>query len=166
MSKFRVAPKEKRMYKGILYDSKLEREYAEQLDLSLKGGSIQSWTRQHKFPIAVNGTHIKNYFIDFAILHNDGHTEYVELKGMWTPLGRLTWKLFLALYESDLTSAGHSITLIQPPTKRERLARRKARSGSGRKRGSDAEQKRRESSRKVVQPTNRRRQVRKKEGEV
>jgi len=87
-----------RDYNGTLYDSKKEAAYAQELDLRIKAGELKSWDRQVRISIDVNGKHICNYFIDFVLYHTDGLKEYVEVKGFETPVWRLKWKLFEALY--------------------------------------------------------------------
>lgn len=89
-------------HNGIQYHSKKEAGYAAELDLRLKAKDIESWARQVKIPLDVNGYHITNYMIDFVITHNDGVKEYVEVKGFETEVWRLKWKLFEALYGDNI----------------------------------------------------------------
>lgn len=98
-------------YNGVKYHSKLEAEYAKNLDWRIKAKDISQWGRQIKIPLAVNDTHICNYFIDFMIIHNDGTIEYVEVKGMETPEWKLKWKLFNAIFAKE--HPGVIITLIK-----------------------------------------------------
>jgi hypothetical protein len=85
-------------YNNILYDSKLEAEYAKLLDLRLKGQDLKSWDRQIGFPLIVNKKLIATYKIDFQVTNNDGSIEYIEVKGYQTKDWRLKWKLVQALY--------------------------------------------------------------------
>lgn len=85
-------------FNNYSYDSKLEAEYAQDLDLRKKAHDIKDWRRQVKIPLSINGQLICNYYIDFVIEHNDGSEEYVEVKGFKTDLWRLKWKLFSAIY--------------------------------------------------------------------
>lgn len=85
-------------YNGIQYHSKLEAQYATDLDMLKKAGQIKDWERQVKISLDVNGYHIANYYIDFIVYHTNGTTEYVEVKGFPTEVWRLKWKLFEALY--------------------------------------------------------------------
>lgn len=85
-------------YKNSIYDSRFEASYAMELDARLQAGEFKSWDRQKTLPLIVNGYTVCTYKIDFIIHHNDGSTEYVETKGYATPLWRLKWKLFEALY--------------------------------------------------------------------
>ena len=91
----------KTLYNGITYHSKFEAEYAQKLDWRVKAKDINSWDRQIKIPLDVNGKHICNYFIDFIIIHNDGKPEMVEIKGMETATWKLKFKLFLAIHKKE-----------------------------------------------------------------
>lgn len=96
------APKNKfnairQTYNGYSYDSKMEAQYAAQLDWRIKAKDVKKWERQHKISIDVNGVHIANYFIDFKVFMADGSIEYHEVKGAETMLWRLKWRLSQAL---------------------------------------------------------------------
>jgi hypothetical protein len=92
-----------RTYNGVTYDSLLETRYAIKLDLRVAAGDIRSWRRQIPFvlysgrPESLSAI-VCEIRVDFAITHNDGHTEYVECKGMDTDLYRLKAKMFAACY--------------------------------------------------------------------
>lgn len=86
-------------YEGVVYHSKLEAAYAQELDMRIKGKDIKSWERQIKLDLRVNDIHITNYYMDFLIHHNDGSREYVECKGMPTSTWKLKWSLFEALFD-------------------------------------------------------------------
>ncbi len=88
-------------YNGILYDSNFEAAYAQELDLRQKAKDIKGWERQVTLDLRVNDFLVCTYRIDFIIHHNDGTLEYVETKGWATPLWRLKWKLFEALYSNQ-----------------------------------------------------------------
>lgn len=88
----------KTIYNGIKYDSKLEAEYAQQLDIRKRDGDIKDWRRQEPIKLEVNGKKIATYKVDFVITHNDNAEEYIEIKGMRTAVFNLKWKLFEALY--------------------------------------------------------------------
>jgi hypothetical protein len=98
-SKWTTAKKQN--YGGHSYDSGFESSYAQELDLRVAAGEIKSWERQKTLELRVNGYLICTYRIDFIVYHFDGTTEYVECKGWASPVWRLKWKLFEALY-SDL----------------------------------------------------------------
>lgn len=98
-------------YNGVKYHSKLEATYAKNLDWRLKAKDIRRWSRQIKIPLAVNGIHICNYFIDFKIIHNDGSLELIETKGMETSTWKLKYKLFKAIFAKE--HPGVIITLVK-----------------------------------------------------
>lgn len=89
----------KSSYNGITYHSGLERAYAEKLDWLKKAGEIESWTPQFKLSLVVNGIHIANYFMDFAVYRKDGQIEMHEVKGCETALWRMKWRLANAIYQ-------------------------------------------------------------------
>ena|SRR3990167_5160828 len=93
-SKFGNTPSQ---YKGKLYHSKFETEYAMILDDMVKTGEIKKWTRQKTLRLDVNGKHICNYIADFMVMKN-GHAEIHETKGFFTPISKLKWRLAIALY--------------------------------------------------------------------
>ena len=71
-------------YNGINYDSTKEANYAKGLDLcmrSINGIKVKSWSRQIKFPIIVKGVAICKYYLDFKVEYEDGHVEYIDVKG-------------------------------------------------------------------------------------
>jgi len=108
-------------YNGVRYDSKKEVGFAQELDLRVRAKDIKSWDRQKKIelnvlyekgnPVLTNTpgmelkqqgkqfSHIANYYIDFVIQHNDGSTEYVEIKSpiTKTDVWRLKWKMTEAI---------------------------------------------------------------------
>ena len=80
-------------------DSKFEAGVAQSLELRKKAGDILDYQEQVKIPLIVNGFLVCNYYIDFVIQHVGGETEYLEAKGFSTPVWKLKWKLFEALYD-------------------------------------------------------------------
>ena len=91
----------KSTYNGIVYHSKREAAYAQELTLRKKAGDIKDWKRQIPFVLTVKGKKICTYIIDFAVQKADATWEYIEIKSEATakePYFRLKWKLFRALY--------------------------------------------------------------------
>jgi len=86
-------------FQGNRYHSGREAQEASFLDLKRRSGEIKGWDRQVKISLDVNGRHIANYYVDFVVHHNDGTTEYREVKGFATDVFLLKWRLFEALYE-------------------------------------------------------------------
>lgn len=100
--KYGVAPKEERTRLGVLYDSKLEAKYAEQLDLLRHAlrthDRVAEVRRQVSVPLEVNGALICRYRCDFEVIYADGRVEWHEVKGYDTPEWRIKEKLVRALY--------------------------------------------------------------------
>jgi hypothetical protein len=87
-------------YKGNKYHSRFEAKYARDLDVRKRAGEIESWERQVKIELTAHGKHICDYWIDFKVYYPNGEVEYVEVKGVETPVWRLKWKLFCAQMET------------------------------------------------------------------
>jgi len=107
-SKFGVdnseAGKLARTYDGRLYASKLEANYARELDLRKGTKAIKDWSPQHRVPLVVNGKTITTMVIDFRVIHDDGSIELIETKGHETPDYKLKRKLFEALFPEAVYS--------------------------------------------------------------
>ena len=99
-------------YNGNIYHSRAEAGYAAELDLRLKAKDIASWERQQRIDLKAYGKHMAYYYIDFVVTHNDGGIEYVEVKGLQTPLWRLKWKLFVAQMEETEPDATLTIKWV------------------------------------------------------
>jgi len=101
-NKFGVAAASERLYNGVLYHSKLEKNHAVLLDTLRTAQAPQdrvvAWDRQIPFPIEVNGVHVCKYIVDFRVEYADGRIDYVEVKGMDTEVGIIKMRLFKALY--------------------------------------------------------------------
>ena len=94
-SKFGNLPSQ---YKGRLYHSKLEAEYAMILDDMIKHKEITSWTPQFTLKLDVNGKHICNYIADFLVKKSKMNWEIHETKGYFTDTAKLKWRLVQAIY--------------------------------------------------------------------
>lgn len=88
----------KREYRGVVYDSIKEANYAAELHLRVLAKDILCWERQITIPIDVNGMPVCNVVVDFLITHNDGSMELVEVKGFETPVFKLKLKLLRATF--------------------------------------------------------------------
>ncbi len=84
-------------FNGNIYDSKFEAQIASDIEMMRKAGEVIKWERQVKIPLIVNDLIVCDYYIDF-IVYREGETEYIEAKGYPTPVWKLKWKLFEALY--------------------------------------------------------------------
>lgn len=101
MNRWQAFPSKKTEYRGHVYDSKKEADYAATLDLEVKAGEVESWEHHVKFRLVVNGFLICVYELDFIVRRRNGVVEYVDVKpdGVGeTPEFRLKWKLLQALY--------------------------------------------------------------------
>lgn len=88
----------RQVYNGHPYQSKLEANYAAELDLRVRAGELKSWERQVRIELVVNGKKICDYTIDFIEHYPNGKKIYIETKGFETNVWRLKWKLFRALF--------------------------------------------------------------------
>lgn len=83
------------------YDSRGERDYAQELELRKKAKDIKDYEEQVRIPLRVNGDLITTYKIDFVIYHLDGTKEYIEYKGYLDYASNLRWKLFCAVLKAE-----------------------------------------------------------------
>lgn len=91
VNKMHVAPKAKRIYKGITFKSKKESTKAAELDLDKLAGNIKGYLMQVPFILpgkTKTGRPIRHY-VDFEILELDGTVTWLEMKGRDLELGRL-----------------------------------------------------------------------------
>lgn len=96
----------KTLYKGEMYDSKKEADYAQTLDLMTKArdarARVQSYGRQVPYPIFVREKKICTYLADFVVTYADGSVEVVDVKGVKTDVYKLKKKLVEALYNIQI----------------------------------------------------------------
>lgn len=85
---------------GIIYHSKKESKYAQDLEFRKKAGDIKDWKRQVRLDLRAYGKHICYYAMDFIVEHNDGTFEMVEVKGFATDVWRLKWALLEAMNDA------------------------------------------------------------------
>ena len=101
-SKYGVAKKSDRIYKGKVYDSKLEMLYRKRLDLLTKSVKLSERVTDIKeqvpYEIVINGKKICKYILDFQVTYGDGRVEYVDVKGILTSIYRLKKKLVEASF--------------------------------------------------------------------
>ena len=98
--KYNIAPKSQRTLKGVTYMSKLEMRYRKHLDLLTKAkgnDKVLSIKEQVPFPIIINGITCFKYLLDFEVQYPD-RVEYVDVKGVLTPLYKLKAKCVSAYY--------------------------------------------------------------------
>lgn len=98
--------KAERTYKGVLYHSKRECEYAQELDILQKAGKIVGWSRQVAYALNVPvetatarpdwRVKVADYVADFVVIGNPNRV--IDVKGYMTPVSRLKIKMFEAQY--------------------------------------------------------------------
>jgi len=101
--RIRVAPKEERTVRGIVFHSKREAKRYEELCLMERGGLIADLELQPEFPIVVNGTKVCVYRADFRYIDTSDGSEVVEdAKGYRTEIYKLKRKLVEATWGIDI----------------------------------------------------------------
>ena len=90
--KYRVADKAERVYDGVTYHSKKERDAAQLLDIRQAAGEIDFWLRQVPFPLPGKTKYVLD-FITFkrrtGALAGLYQVEYIEVKGYRIRLGEI-----------------------------------------------------------------------------
>lgn len=97
MSKYRSVPT---TYQGERYASRLEANYAAQLDLRRRAGDIRDWERGSAL-VLLDAPKARGrilYVPDFKVTNVDGSDYLVDTKGVMTPVFRLKVKLLKARY--------------------------------------------------------------------
>ena len=91
-------------YNGVKYHSKLEAKHAAELDVLLKAKKIKGWTRQVRVPLNCYSVTVCVYIVDFVVTHKN-FIEYIETKGVWTPVAKLKYKIFEAQMKAQQPDA-------------------------------------------------------------
>ncbi len=102
---------QKQTFDGRSYHSKMEADFAANLEWKKKIGEIKEIIPQYKLDIRVNGKHITNYFIDFKVIYSDDSVELIEVKGFATDVWKLKWSLTEALL--DEIEPGAKLVLVK-----------------------------------------------------
>jgi hypothetical protein len=89
-NKYRVAPKPDRTWRGKVYASKTEMEYAMLLHSLLKAGEIKRLIEQPTFTLGPSGI---KYSPDFEV-HDDEGRKWIDVKGHQTAAFRLKVRLW------------------------------------------------------------------------
>jgi hypothetical protein len=96
-------------YKGNVYDSKKEAEYAMLLDSRVRAREIHGYNRQVPFEAVINGKKCFKYVLDFEILNKDDTITYIDVKGYRKgaayAMFRLKKKVIDALYNINIEEA-------------------------------------------------------------
>lgn len=90
-------------YNGIVYDSKLEANYAEFLDELVSENEIQAWGRQKKFPLLnMYGESRLSYKADFIVTDLQGAEHVVETKGRMSPVDVIKYGYVKYVHNIDI----------------------------------------------------------------
>ena len=87
--KYNVSPKAQRTCDGIVFDSKKEMAYYQELKLRKVAKDIKGFEMQVPFVFTLNGKKMFKHIADFIIYYKDGNTEVVDVKGFLTSIYRL-----------------------------------------------------------------------------
>ncbi len=98
-NKYNVSPKIQRTCDNIVFDSKKEMQFYQELKLRQKAKNIESFERQVPFIFTLNGKKMFTYFADFIVNHKNGGQEVIDVKGILTVLYRLKKKLIEEQYK-------------------------------------------------------------------
>lgn len=82
---------------GKNFDSKMESRYYELLKLRQKAGEVLFFLRQVPFDIPGG-----KYVSDFLVFLSDGTAEFIDVKGMDTPMSKLKRKAVEELYPVEI----------------------------------------------------------------
>lgn len=90
---------------GTKFQSQFECRYYNRLKLLVQAGEVESFERQVRYQLEVNGVLICDYILDFLIKFKDGRIEYVDTKSTATvtPIYRMKKNLMLAIHGITLT---------------------------------------------------------------
>lgn len=82
-------------YNSNVYDSKMEAEAAQMLDLLVRANRLLDVQRQVRYELrGPNGGHICDHIVDFLVTGPDGQKKVFEVKGFQTDVWKLKKKLF------------------------------------------------------------------------
>ena len=89
---------------GHKFDSKLEAQYYTFLKHKKETGKIKDFSLQPRYTLQEtfkrDGKTYRSitYIADFEVLHNDGSTQVIDVKGMMTDVFKIKAKMFTKLY--------------------------------------------------------------------
>lgn len=85
---------------GIVFDSQREANYYCELKILKQAGEIRDFALQPKYILLPGNEKNRGiaYIADFLIVHNDGSTEVIDVKGMETRDFKLKKKMFECNY--------------------------------------------------------------------
>ncbi len=80
------------------HQSRLEASVCNILLSMVQKKEIKGFISQKRYSLDVNGRHICDHIVDFLIVRVNDQVEVWDAKGLYTPVFRLKYKLFCALY--------------------------------------------------------------------
>jgi hypothetical protein len=90
------------IYNGKKFPSIKEANYCKRLDISMKATSekerVIKYEMQVPFEVVVSGAKICKYLLDFKVYYADGSIEFIDVKGVKTPVYRIKKKLVEAIH--------------------------------------------------------------------
>ena len=86
-------------YRGISFQSILERDYYVYLEMLQKSGEIDFFLQQSRFDLEGGVV----YRLDFMVFHNNGLIEFVDVKGYETEMFKLKKKQVEARYNISIS---------------------------------------------------------------
>lgn len=101
---------------GIKFDSQLEAKYYYHLMTLKQLDQVEEIELQPEFLIQEKKKYKSEtirkivYKLDFKVVYNDGYTEYIDVKGMTTPVSQLKLKLVKGMYpDVNFKWVGYSV---------------------------------------------------------
>jgi len=90
---------------GRVFDSTSEGDLYAELVLQKRAGLIKEIYCQWKEELWAYGKHIRDYYVDFKVEHNDGTIEFIEhkSKGTVTDIWQMKWSMLLAKYDKEIS---------------------------------------------------------------
>lgn len=85
------------VYNGRKYQSRAEARRAQELDILIRAGAVESWTPQPRFKIEIKGERITTYRGDFLVLWTDGRRTVEDVKGVVTEVYKIKRALMRAV---------------------------------------------------------------------
>lgn len=93
-------------YNGRTYDSKLEANFAAELDMSRKATDPKvrpvKIEPQVRFPLKIKGKLICTYVLDFRVTYADKHIEHIDVKGVMTDVYKIKKKMMKVCWGIDI----------------------------------------------------------------
>ena len=98
-NKYNVGPAANRTRDGIVFDSVKEANYYSQLAVLRQAGDVILFLRQTPFHLPGN----TRYVCDFVVFWASGEVEFVDVKGVKTPMYKTKKRMVEDLYGIEIT---------------------------------------------------------------